>query len=583
MVDAGVQTIESRPVLSTTLPDHTHPQGTSMSDHSYFKLSADTSKPLDTGFISSPCKDPDADSTPPSPPSSPCKPDSDSDYVPTSDESQQSNESNSSDNSHLTTEPKMIAFESSMKSLFARTICTECGDPISADETIISYNGTAMKAKFTCMKGHHTSWESQPVVNNKPAGNIMVATSIILSGETYTRIAHFADILSLKFIGATQFYELQKIISIPAIDRYYNIQRDVILHYLNGHELTLSGDGRCDSPGFSAKYCTYTFMDSTTGVIPDFNVVQVSETTSSVKMELLGFQRSLESITTADLSVKTIVTDRHTQIRKVMGTDHKDKNHQFDVWHISKSIKKKLTAIKPPKVQTVIKPWIPAICNHVWYCSRQANGDPDKLEEIWRSLLYHITNRHTFPGQKVTSCGHPPLTADEVRKKKWLDLGSPAYLALEKVVTDTRLIKDIRQVDLFCHTGALETYHSMMLKYCPKRQEFDYPAMVARSQLAVIDNNANIGRGQKTDANGTPCFATRCPKTTGRWTARKVYEKKKYDFKSDILEFALTAHGEATVGTTSHQMKSLTLPTNICKEPAPCKEDLVDEHRSRFS
>jgi hypothetical protein len=37
-------------------------------------------------------------------------------------------------------------------------------------------------------------------------------------------------------------------------------------------------------------------MDTATGVIPDFSLVQVSETTSSPVMELLGFQRSLANI-----------------------------------------------------------------------------------------------------------------------------------------------------------------------------------------------------------------------------------------------------------------------------------------------
>ena len=174
----------------------------------------------------------------------------------------------------------------------------------------------------------------------------MVATAIILFGETFTQVSHFADILSLKFIGPTQFYSLQKDIAIPAIDRFNNLQKNVILQQLYGIELILSGDGRCDSPGLSAKYCTYTFMDTATGAMPDFSLVQVSETTSSSVMELLGFQRSLANIEAADLSVDVVVTDRHVQIRKEMGTDHSEKTHQFDVWHMSKSIKKKILAIK---------------------------------------------------------------------------------------------------------------------------------------------------------------------------------------------------------------------------------------------
>ena len=52
-------------------------------------------------------------------------------------------------------------------------------------------------------------------------------------------------------------------------------------------------------------------MDTATGDIPDFSLVQVSETTSSPVMELLGFQRSLANIEAADLSVDVVVTDRH--------------------------------------------------------------------------------------------------------------------------------------------------------------------------------------------------------------------------------------------------------------------------------
>ena len=39
-------------------------------------------------------------------------------------------------------------------------------------------------------------------------------------------------------------------------------------------------------------------------------------------------------------------------------------------------------------------------------------------------------------------------------------------------------------------------YHSMLLKYCPKREHFSYEGIKARSQLAAIDNNENVGRMQ---------------------------------------------------------------------------------------
>ena len=54
--------------------------------------------------------------------------------------------------------------------------------------------------------------------------------------------------------------------------------------------ICLHGDGRCDSPGYSAKYCTYYIMDSVSGLILDYNLVQSTETESSVAMEKEGLQ-----------------------------------------------------------------------------------------------------------------------------------------------------------------------------------------------------------------------------------------------------------------------------------------------------
>ena len=40
-------------------------------------------------------------------------------------------------------------------------------------------------------------------------------------------------------------------------------------------EIHLLGDGRCDSPGYNAKYRTYTLMDSQSGHILDFHISHV--------------------------------------------------------------------------------------------------------------------------------------------------------------------------------------------------------------------------------------------------------------------------------------------------------------------
>ena len=73
--------------------------------------------------------------------------------------------------------------------------------------------------------------------------------------------------------------------------------------------LQVSGDGRCDSPGHSAKYCIYTIMDDHTTTILDFRLVQMSEVANSVRMEKAGLERSLEKLENSGLPIGVLATE----------------------------------------------------------------------------------------------------------------------------------------------------------------------------------------------------------------------------------------------------------------------------------
>ena len=62
---------------------------------------------------------------------------------------------------------------------------------------------------------------------------------------------------------------------------------------VNKGTINLNGDGRCDSPGHSARYGTYTLMDNDSGKVEAFSVVQVSEVTSANAMENEGSKRCM--------------------------------------------------------------------------------------------------------------------------------------------------------------------------------------------------------------------------------------------------------------------------------------------------
>ena len=53
-------------------------------------------------------------------------------------------------------------------------------------------------------------------------------------------------------------------------------------------------------------------------------------------MELEGLKRAMEKIYDHNLSIATIVTDRHMQISKWLRESHPDTKHYYDVWHVAK-------------------------------------------------------------------------------------------------------------------------------------------------------------------------------------------------------------------------------------------------------
>ena len=95
---------------------------------------------------------------------------------------------------------------------------------------------------------------------------------------------------------------------------------------------------------------------------------------------------------------------------------------------------------------------------------------------------------------KVEKCGHPRITTKDQTEITWLESGSPPHVALEEIVINKKLLNDLEKLTEFHHTGELESYHSVMTKYVPKREHFSYDGMVARTQLAILDHNANVGR-----------------------------------------------------------------------------------------
>ena len=53
-------------------------------------------------------------------------------------------------------------------------------------------------------------------------------------------------------------------------------------------------------------------------------------------MEKEGFIRDMNDLNSRNISIKTLVTDRHPQIQKYTRENMENTNHEFDAWHIVK-------------------------------------------------------------------------------------------------------------------------------------------------------------------------------------------------------------------------------------------------------
>ena len=142
----------------------------------------------------------------------------------------------------------------------------------------------------------------------------------------------------------------------------------------NNKPVKLIGD--CDSPGFNAKYGTYTMMDSSNNKIINFSVVHVGTVANSSHMEKKGLMDCIEALEHDNVTIGTIATDRHIQIWAYMKKHFRsDISHQFDIWHVGKNIKKKLTTKSLKKDCNDLGKWIKSIINHFWWCCATCEGN----------------------------------------------------------------------------------------------------------------------------------------------------------------------------------------------------------------
>lgn len=507
--------------------------------------------------------------------------DSDDDvYMPSSAESQAETESENDVESGKSPveQKKFIVFEENLDELFVT--CSTCSKPIAENcKTVI---GSMVVVHSLCVDGHQNKCQSQPMIGAKITGNLLLAGSILFSGNTFQNINSLAQRFNLAFISSSSFFDIQKKVLFPVVDKAWKDQENLLKEIKKSPKLDICGDGRCDSPGHCAKYGTYTVMDESTDKVLDFKVVQVTEVSSSNAMETEGCNRVLNNLKSKGIKVRCLTTDRHTTITAEMRKKHSEMTHQYDLWHLSKRVVKKLTKKSKKKECQDLTAWIQSVSSHFWWSVATCDGKYEVLIEKWTSIVDHVGNKHSWEGAKhFKKCAHHKLRRWEVKGKVWLKPGTAAHVALEEVVFNKKLLKDLKLVTEFHHTGNLEVYHSMMLKYCPKRQHFSHEGMIARTQLAALDNNHNCSRKQAVVKQGSSQGSLRYnlvfPKVRKTWVVKPIKQEKEYPYINILIENILQCKRSKKTKDSTQRLSK-----NIATKEKPDKVTAIKAHISRF-
>nr|XP_011431619.2 uncharacterized protein LOC105331212 [Crassostrea gigas] len=479
---------------------------------------------------------------------------------------------------------KFIVFESCIDDILNCLTCNICKCPIERSSTIKEYRGSMIMVSVFCPDGHLVKqWSSQPLRGEIPVVDLLVSAAIPFAGQSYTQISQFANFMNLQIQSEKAYETVQREIVLPVVDHSWNVMQDHIFRKIKDSNcfLRLAGDCRYDSSDLNASYCTYSLLEMETQEIVAFVNIKVTETDSLSKMEVEGFRKCMLYLIEKGFRIEILATARHDQIESLVTKEFPEIDHQFDVWHLEKWVRKELLQKSKTTGCEELSAYIKAVCNHLWWCVANCQGDKQWLKESWVSILHHVLNEHSFEGEIVTcaGCSHENLSPKEAREKKWLKRGSKAHNALKEVVQDKSLLKDIGNLSEYCNISNLDVYHRVLTKYVPKRQDFDLDHMNCRTAIAIIDHNMSQNRDKKVDMHGIGVYKTEFSKVVPNMEAKPVNNSKLYKWVAVLMKLCLLQSQTMAIPIETVTARS---KGNIASVQPQKKADIVSKLRSRF-
>ena len=90
-------------------------------------------------------------------------------------------------------------------------------------------------------------------------------------------------------------------------------------------------------------------------------------------------------------AIKTFVSDRHRGIAKWIRENQKDTCRFCDIWHVARSVMKKLFKASRENGCELIKDWMKGIKQHIYWCATSTlPGFGSLIKAKWNSFMRHV-------------------------------------------------------------------------------------------------------------------------------------------------------------------------------------------------
>ena len=146
---------------------------------------------------------------------------------------------------------KYLVFESKLLELFDR--CPDCQAHTASSMTV---TGTLLTIQQVCGQcGFSRKWNSQPFVNQMPAGNLLLSGAILFSGSQPAKCLQLLRMLRVACISRATFFRHQRQYLTPTVLSTWHEEQEQLFRQLGNLDggLILTGDAHSDSPGHCAK------------------------------------------------------------------------------------------------------------------------------------------------------------------------------------------------------------------------------------------------------------------------------------------------------------------------------------------